>query len=372
LRPGTSHISHVTSPDLLDWVRPEIRRLSAYHVPDASGLVKLDAMENPYHWPEDMLDAWLAELRQVALNRYPDPAARELQAALRQAMHIPDDAALLLGNGSDELIQLLALALRHPEPGRDAVLLAPEPGFVMYRMIAEFVDMQYQGVALGPDFDLDADAMLAAIEAHQPALVFVAQPNNPTGNVYSEAALRKVVKAAPGWVVIDEAYAPFTDRDCLPWLNEYPNLLVMRTVSKMGLAGLRLGLLAGPPAMIAEVDKLRLPYNINVLTQASARFALEHAEIFDAQAAHIRDDRAGLSEALSAIDGLQVFPSEANFILFRTPAGRARELHQGLIEQGVLIKCLDGSHSRLTDCLRVTVGTGNENKKFINALNTLM
>ncbi len=356
----------------LDWVRPEIRQLSAYAVPDASGLIKLDAMENPYSWPEIMVDEWLADLREVSLNRYPDPSARNLQLALREVMRVPASADLLLGNGSDEIIQLLAMALRHPQAGVRSVLLAPEPSFVMFRMIAEFTGMKYVGVPLAEDFGLDVEAMLVAMAEHEPALVFIAQPNNPTGNVYDEESLRRVVEAAPGWVVIDEAYAPFTDRDCLPWLVEYPNLLVMRTVSKMGLAGLRLGLLVGSPEMILEIDKLRLPYNINVLTQLSARFAMKHAEVFEQQAAQICRERKRMMQAIADCEGLHCYPSEANFILFSTPAGRARNLHQALIDKGVLIKCVDGSHPRLDDCLRVTVGSEAENDVFMNSLKSLL
>lgn len=357
-------VSRLPSSRPLDWIRPEIRALQAYPVPDASGLIKLDAMENPYGWPAELKQAWLAELAQVPLNRYPDAAATELKRALREHMGIADGAAVLLGNGSDEIIQMLAMSVAGPE----RVLMAPEPGFVMYRMIAGFTGMRYVAVPLADGFELDMPAMLAAIDREQPALLFIAQPNNPTGNIYSESDLRALITAAPGLVVIDEAYAPFTDASCLSWLQDHERLLVMRTVSKQGLAGLRLGLLAGDPALIDEFDKTRLPYNIGSLTQASARFALAHGELFAGQAAAIRDERGRLYDALRSRPGLTVYASEANFILFRTPVGRARAVHQGLIESGVLIKCLDGAHPQLADCLRVTVGTPEENRAFLQAL----
>ncbi|MGB1580653.1 MAG: histidinol-phosphate transaminase [Nevskiales bacterium] len=356
----------------LGWVRPEIAELSAYAVPDASGLIKLDAMENPYGWPADLKRAWQAVLAEVPLNRYPDAAANKLKQALRENMAIPAQAELLLGNGSDEIIQMLAMTIGGP--GR--ALMAPEPGFAMYRMIARFCGMEYQPVPLGPGFDLDMPAMLAAIESTQPALLFIAQPNNPTGNVYSEADLRQLIEAAPGWVVVDEAYAPFTDSSCLPWLAQgseiYPNLLVMRTVSKMGLAGLRLGLLAGPPALIAEVDKTRLPYNVGCLTQASAEFALAHADLFVEQAQQIRAERGRLYAALGQMAGIEVWPSEANFLLFKVAPGQAKAVHQGLINSGVLIKCLHGAHPQLADCLRVTIGKEEENTAFLDALNRVL
>jgi histidinol-phosphate aminotransferase len=348
-----------------DLVRPEIRALSAYHVPDASGLIKLDAMENPYPWPDALKAEWLETLRTAELNRYPDPQGRAVQAALRAAMGIPPDMGLLLGNGSDELIQMLALTVAGP--GR--TVLSVDPGFVMYRMIALFAGMDYVGVPLATgDFALDLPAVLAALERHRPALTYIAYPNNPTGNLFDPAAIEQIIAAAPGLVIVDEAYAPFTDASFLPRLGEWPNLLVMRTVSKMGLAGLRLGYLAGPPEWLTEIDKTRLPYNINVLTQASAAFALAHKDVLDAQTAAIRAERARLFEALEAIPGLHPFPSEANFILTRLPAGRATPTFQALKGRGVLVKNLHGAHPLLADCLRITVGTPQENAAFLTAL----
>jgi histidinol-phosphate aminotransferase len=347
------------------WIRPEIRALNAYHVPPAAGLVKLDAMENPYGWPEPMIADWLEHLRAVELNRYPDPGADALKAALTHSLSLPEGCGLLLGNGSDELIQMIALVLA--APGR--TILAPEPSFVMYRMIATFTGMEYASVPLaGNDFALDLDAMLAAIEAHHPAVVFLAYPNNPTGNLFDDAAIAAVLEAAPGLVVIDEAYAPFAESSWLDRLGDYPNLLVMRTLSKLGLAGLRLGLLAGAPSWLEQFDKVRLPYNIGVLNQVSATFALEHEALFEEQTASIRAERGRLQAALESIRGVTPFPSRANFILLRVPPGQAGELFTVLKEAGVLIKSLDGSSPLLADCLRVTVGRPEENDTFLEAL----
>jgi len=346
------------------WIRPEIQALTAYHVPDPGDMVKLDAMENPYRWPPALIEQWLDVLRAVELNRYPDPGAQALTEQLQQAMQVPDGMRLILGNGSDELIQMLALAVA--QPGR--VILAPDPTFVMYRMIAEVTGLDFQGVPLAEDFSLDVDAMLAAIAQHRPALVFLSYPNNPTGTLFEVDALEAVIEAAPGMVVIDEAYAPFTDATFMPRLADFPNLLVLRTVSKMGLAGLRLGLLAGAPDWLGEIDKTRLPYNINVLTQASALFALQHKHILDEQARRIRTDRAQLMQELEAMDGIQAYPSEANFILFRTAPGSADRIFSALREQGVLIKNLNPAGGRLHDCLRVTVGQPEENRAFLAAL----
>ncbi len=354
--------------DIEHWVRPEIRALSAYHVPEPGDCIKLDAMENPYQWPPELVTAWLERLRCVSLNRYPDPSAQRLQQALRTAMQVPAGMGLLLGNGSDELIQMIIQTLA--APGR--VILAPEPTFVMYRLIAQVVGVKFAGVPLTADFQLDMDAMLEAIDLHQPAVVFLAYPNNPTGNLFDAAAVRRIIEEAPGLVVVDEAYAAFAADSFMGLLGKYSNLLVLRTVSKMGLAGLRLGLLVGSPAWLGEIDKTRLPYNINVLTQISAEFALEHREVLDAQTAQIRTDRAALLAALQALPGLTVYPSEANFILFRTPQGRADAIFAGLRERGILIKNLNGTGGALSDCLRVTVGTPGENDAFIRALRELL
>ena len=346
------------------WIRPEIRALSAYHVPDPGDCIKLDAMENPYTWPEQMVEAWLETLREVSLNRYPDPGARRLKEQLRSCMQVPAGQEILLGNGSDELIQMIALALA--QPGR--VVLAPEPSFVMYRMIATLAGMDYVGVPLDGAFQLDMTAMAAAIERHQPAVIFLAYPNNPTGNLFRAGDIEAILAAAPGLVVVDEAYAPFTDASFLDRLGQYDNLLVLRTVSKMGLAGLRLGLLIGGPGWLGEIDKTRLPYNINVLTQASGEFALRHVEVLEEQARKIRADRAALLAALGALPGLEVFPSDANFILLRVPAGRGQALFDAIRQQGVLIKNLSGTGGVLADCLRVTVGKPEENAAFLRAL----
>ncbi|MBI5450955.1 MAG: histidinol-phosphate transaminase [Gammaproteobacteria bacterium] len=348
------------------WIRPEIRQLAAYHVPDARGLIKLDAMENPYPLPLQLLAPWQARLASAELNRYPDPAAATLVNTLTQVFAVPDGQRLLLGNGSDELIQLIMMSVLGP--GRS--VLAPEPSFSMYRMIAGFVGLAYHGVALNPKgFELDVDAMLAAIDRHQPAVVFLSYPNNPTGNLFDRDAVLQIVRRAPGLVVVDEAYHAFAGgASLLSDLPQHSNLLVLRTLSKMGLAGLRLGILAGAPPWLDQINKIRLPYNINVLTQLSAEFALQHYAVFRQQTDRICSDREALLTALRALPGLQVYPSQANFILFRTPRGRAPVLFAALKARGVLIKSLDGSHPQLHDCLRVTIGTPDENLTFIAAL----
>ena len=274
----------------------------------------------------------------------------------------PEGAQILFGNGSDEIIQLIAMALAKP----GAKILAPEPSFVMYRMIATFCGMHYVGVPLAEDFSLDPDEMVLRIEQHQPAVVFIAYPNNPTGTLFDAEAMARVLHAAPGLVVVDEAYHAFAGSSFMDELPRHPNLLVMRTLSKLGLAGLRLGFVAGAPQWLAEIDKLRLPYNINSLTQAIATHLVENVERLNEQAAAIVTARTQLARALADLPDLRVWPSHANFILFRVPD--APRTFDRLKRRGVLIKNLHGAHPMLDNCLRVTVGTPAENAIFLNAL----
>ncbi|TAM46519.1 MAG: histidinol-phosphate transaminase [Gammaproteobacteria bacterium] len=345
-------------------IRTEIRALKAYHVPEATGMVKLDAMENPYGWPEELKREWCEALKSVALNRYPDPAANALRARLKQVYSVPAGMELMLGNGSDELIQIILMSLARP----GAVVLAPVPTFVMYEMTATMAGMKFVGVPLTPDFALDTEAMLEDIAHHKPAVVFLAWPNNPTGNLFDAAAVEEIVRRTQGLVVVDEAYHAFCQQSFMDRLGLYDNLLVMRTLSKQGLAGLRLGVLAGEPRWIEEFNKVRLPYNINSLSQASAEFALKHQTVLDEQAARIRADRETLYTELADLPGLTVWPSSANFILFRVEGRPVGELFAALKGQGILIKNLDGSHPALAGCLRVTVGAPEENTRFLAAL----
>lgn len=351
-------------------LRPEVIALSAYHVQDASGLIKLDAMENPYRWPPDMVEDWLEVLREAQPNRYPDPHAHRLRALLRVVNDVPADTETMLGNGSDELIQVVLMAIG----GRtEATVLAPEPTFVMYRQIATTLGLRFVGVPLREaDFSLDLEAMRDAIGKHRPAVIFLAYPNNPTGNAFPVDDVLEILRIAPGLVVIDEAYAPFADDSFMPRLPEFPHLLVMRTLSKLGLAGLRLGYLVGHPAWIEQLDKLRLPYNINVLTQLTAEFALKRPAVLSRQVEDIRRDRALMAEALRELPGVTVYPSQANFITFRLLKRDADLTFQRLRQNGVLIKNLNPVGGTLRGCLRVTIGTPWENIRFLDALKDIL
>lgn len=351
-------------------IRPEVRALKAYHVPPATGMIKLDAMENPYNLPASLQSEIANVAANAPINRYPDPNATGLKTALRKALDIPDAMSIMLGNGSDEIIQIIAMATS----GQEATVLSVEPAFVMFRMISTFANMQYIGVPLNSDFSLDLAAMLEAIDQYQPVVIFIAYPNNPTGNLFDIDAIVQIIQAAPGIVVIDEAYHVFADASVMNKLEQYPNLLLMRTLSKLGLAGLRLGLLIGHPAWLNEFEKLRLPYNVGVMTQRITQVVLQHMDVFSTQAEMIKAERRKLLTQLATINALEIFPSDANFILFRVKNGvvNATHLFQKIKQKGILIKNLDSTHALLDNCLRVTVGTPDENAQFVATLQTLL
>ena len=363
-------MTSVAAPTSVDTViRDDVRAMHAYAIPDARGMIKLDAMENPYELPAALRDELGRRLAAVALNRYPAPRADALRAALRTAMQIPPGCDLILGNGSDELISLACIAT-----ARDGgSVLSLVPGFAMFALSAQLARLAHVGVPLRPDFSLDVDATIAALHAKRPALAFIAYPNNPTGNLFDRADVEAVIEAARGTgtlVVVDEAYRAFAADSFLPDVMRHDHLLVLRTVSKSGLAGVRLGYLCGPSAWLHEIDKVRPPYNINALTQCAVAFALEHADVLDAQAAILRNERDALLRALRGLDGIEPFRSDANFVLFRVDGvdGTATRVFEGLKRRRVLIKDLSRSHPLCAGMLRVTVSTPDENAAFLDAL----
>jgi len=359
---------------LLDVFRADVRALHAYHVQDAAGYIKLDAMENPFTL-SPALQAKLGErLAALPLNRYPGPRINDLHAALRNYAQVPADMGLVLGNGSDELISLLSVACAQP----GATVLAPLPGFVMYAYSAKLAGLRFVGVPLTADFELDLAAMLAAVREHRPAITWLAYPNNPTANLWDDAAIEQIVQAVaanateghPGLVVIDEAYQPFASQSYLGRLAQHPHVLLMRTLSKFGLAGVRLGYMFGRAELIEQVDKVRPPYNISVLNTEAALFALEHATEFDAQATQIKSERSRLEAALATMPGARAFPSQANMVLVRV--NDAASTFQALKARGILIKNVAGLHGLLANCVRLTVGLPSENDALIAALTDIL
>jgi histidinol-phosphate aminotransferase len=347
----------------LDCIRPDVRAAHAYVVQASHGVLKLDAMENPYRLPPELQQALGERLGALALNRYPAERTAELARALARHAGVPDSCGVTLGNGSDELIGLLTIAVARP----GATVLAPLPGFVMYEALARQQRLNFIGVPLrADDFQLDETAMLAAIEQHQPALIYLAYPNNPTGTLWDAAVIERIAQAAPGLVVMDEAYQPFASADSLALMARQPNVLVMRTMSKFGLAGVRIGYLLGAPALVEQVEKLRPPYNISVLNAEAAFFALEHADVYAAQAAELRQQRERVFAALLAMPGISPWPSQGNMILARVQD--AATTFAALKARGVLIKNVSAMHPLLANCVRITVGTPDENTLLLQAL----
>ena len=346
-------------------IRQDVQSMHAYAVQNSTGMVKLDAMENPHRLPADLQEKLGQRLGALALNRYPDGRVNDLRAALAAYAQMPDGFDIMLGNGSDELISLLAMACDMP----GAAIVSPVPGFVMYAMSAQLQGLKFVGVPLTAEFELDEAAMLAAVAEHKPAITYIAYPNNPTANLWDDAVIEKIVIAVGkqgGLVVMDEAYQPFASKSYAGRIARHSHVLLLRTLSKFGLAGVRLGYLMGPRALIAEIDKVRPPYNISVLNYECALFALEHREVFTAQAQEIRAQRAMLLEALSAMAGVKAWKSDANMILIRVPD--AAKTFDGMKARGVLVKNVSKMHALLANCLRLTVGTFEENALMLAAL----
>jgi len=344
-------------------VRDEIRALTAYHVAPAQGMVKLDAMENPYALPAPLAREMGEKLAAVAVNRYPDPTGARLKERLRAAMEIPAHLGILLGNGSDEILQIVTTALARPR----STVVAPEPSFVMYRIAALAAGMRFAGVPLRGDFALDLEGMMSAIEREQPALTWIAYPNNPSGNLFPREALLEIVAASPGLVAIDEAYYAFSGgATLLDEVGRHPNLILVRTLSKLGMAGLRLGLAIAAPEWIGELEKLRMPYNVDSLSSTAAELLLAHADVFRAQTEAIVAERERLAVALDGLPRIERFASAANFILIRVPDAPAA--FEALRARGILVRTFHGSHPLLAHCLRLTVGTPDENARMLAAL----
>ena len=343
-------------------VRPAVRKLAAYHVDETPVRVKLDAMENPYPLPLAVKRHIAEAARTAAINLYPDPTARELRSAIAAKWGMDPDR-MLLGNGSDELIQTIVLAFGGP-------VVIPTPTFAMYELTGRALGAKVAAVPLNKDFSLDADRLVRKAKQVKAKVVFLANPNNPTGNRFDDEAVRKVIESLNAVVVVDEAYYNFSGKTLLPHLDRHPNLIILRTLSKIGFAGLRVGVLTAAKDIVAELNKIRLPYNINMLSQTAAVAALTHRDVIERQISLLISEREKLYNALSKIPGITAYPSETNFILIRIASG-ATAVHAGLKKAGILVKNLD-KPGPLKNCLRVTIGAPAENREFLEQLHGIL
>lgn len=345
-------------------VHDEIQVLRAYRVEDSTGMIKLDAMESPYGIPEALRSDWLERLRTIDVNRYPAPDASELKAKLREVFQIPAELEIMLGNGSDELIQLVQMAVA----GAGRKVMSPQPSFSMYEIIARYTRGEFVSVSLDYNFKLSQKEWMDALKKYAPACVFFSHPNNPTGNLFSPSLIEETAASTDGLVVVDEAYQAYAEHTMMPLISKFENMLAMRTMSKSGLAGLRLGYMAGAPEWLSQLEKLRFPYNVNVLTQESVMFALEHWSEFNSSTELLCNERERVTQKLQEFDTLTVYPSQTNFLTIRLKKADANQVFQELKEMGILIKNLNGSHPVLNRCLRITIGTPEENNSVCEAL----
>ncbi len=342
--------------DFSKLTRKAIRSLQPYQAKEVPCKAKLDANESPFSMvnPADILGE--AALR--SLNRYPDPDARELKKAIAQNFKVGTEN-VLLGNGSDELLYYLIVTFGGP-------VVYPVPTFSMYGIISKALGERHRGVVLDKDFDLDSEKMGAVIKRDAPRLVFLSSPNNPTGNCFSPKRIKGIIEASPGIVVVDEAYLPFAERESfLSMMSRYKNLAVLKTLSKIGFAALRVGFLIAHKDLVKEVNKVRLPYNVNALSQAIAVKAFRNSRVVQRAIRTVVSERGRVFRELAAIEGVVPYPSEANFILFKV--AHANEVFKGLAKGGVLVRNMDGV---LKDTLRVTIGTPEENDLFVTSLRT--
>ncbi|ATX81242.1 histidinol-phosphate aminotransferase [Mariprofundus ferrinatatus] len=338
-------------------IRNDIKALSAYHVPDSSGMIKLDAMENPFSMPDDLRKQWAEKLAGVDINRYPDADMYKLRAKIASHEGVEPEQ-VLLGNGSDEIIQMILIAT---VPGTCVI---PSPTFVMYNLVSQWLKRPVATVPLAEDFTMKEEHFLQVCAREKAVVAFLACPNNPTGNLWRQDKVEMIARGMSGMLVIDEAYGPFSERTHNHLIG--PNVMVLKTFSKVGWAGLRMGYLLGDAEVIAQLNKVRMPYNINALTQASATFLLDHFDVFEKQVAELRDERERMAAALADMKGIEIFPSQANFLLVRVENSNA--VFESLRQAGILIKNMHGSDRLLDNCLRITVGSHEENDAVLAAM----
>lgn len=341
-----------------------IREISPYTVPDIDCKIKLDGNESPFGLPDGVQAKVYNSIKEVSINRYPDPESKKLIELISRVSEFPEEG-ILLGNGSDELIGMLITAFT----SGTGKILCPAPSFSMYKLTGLSMGAEVIEIALDENFDIDLENTLAAIEDNDPDIIFLASPNNPTGNMYNTGKIAEIISVAKGVVVVDEAYSDFSGYTFLPLIKECENLIVLRTLSKVGFAGLRLGMLFARENLVTEINKVRYPYNINSLSQCAAEVVLDNHEFVAENIQLIIRERGRVFKAMSSLDGIAAYPSDANFIFFKSLD--ADSLFNQLVQKDILIRNFN-KPGRLENCMRVTIGTPEENDAFLDALTEIL
>ncbi|MBH32427.1 MAG: histidinol-phosphate transaminase [Gammaproteobacteria bacterium] len=352
---------------IFDYLRKDIKNIGNYEIVGAEGLAKLDAMENPYEFLANISFEKFSDKNLVSLNRYPDSYCNNTKDIIKKSLNLNCNIDLAFGNGSDELIQMICLAFL--KEGNK--VLAPEPSFSMYERITKIVGLEFISVPLAKDFNLNIEDIKKVIKRSDPAIVFLAYPNNPTGNVWDEESVIEIIKSSNSLVVIDEAYFPFSKKTLVNLIDEYENIIILRTFSKIGLAGIRFGYAIGNEELISIINKMRLPFNINSMSQNVINVVLKNLEKFNFRVEEIIQARKELFSKMLSIKGIETYESYANFILFRILDKDAGEVFNSLCELGVLVKDVSGEPG-LKNCLRVTVGNESENSIFLSSLESIL
>jgi len=347
----------------LERVNSEVKEINSYSVPKINCSIRLDGNESPFETNTELLSLFSKEISEVDLNRYPDPESADLRKIISDNFNFPVEG-LLIGNGSDELIQMLIETVT----GKSGVVLVPSPTFSMYRLTSLILKNNIVETDLDENFDLNTEDILNKIEVHNPDLLFFASPNNPTGNAFSQDKIIKVIEATSGIVVVDEAYFDYYGNTFIPLIKKYNNLIVLRTLSKIGFAAIRLGILFGNEEIVRQINKTRLPYNINTLSQKIAEIVLSNDELLKENYNKITGERERIFKELNKIKSIKVYQSDANFFLIKVPD--AEYCFKEMTKKDILIRNLSSS-SKLDGCIRVTIGTNEENNAFLDAFSAI-
>jgi histidinol-phosphate aminotransferase len=344
-------------------VRDAVRNEKPYVVGGApNAAVKLNQNESPFDLPATLREALMERIRAIPLNRYPSEQPDQLRAALARSLEV-DPEAVIVGNGSNELTYTLGMTLL--ERGTPVVL--PRPMFSLYEKVARLFEADLVQIAPRSDLGFDTDAVLAAVRDHEPVLTVITTPNNPTGRAVPMSEVEAIVEAARGFVVVDEAYVEFASETARSLLDRHPNVILMRTFSKAaGLAGLRVGYMVAHPDISREMMKSRLPFMVDRIAEAAALTVLEHPEMIEERVALLRSELSRMADEMAQLGGVEIVPSEANFVLFR-PFAELPDLQSRLADAGVLVRDMSG-YPELRGYVRVNVGTPDENRLFLTAL----